>query len=130
MIEVLAVSISCAVSVVAIAFAILSLKAADPLAMRKLSANVSASTADLENKIQNLADVELPRLEARCEAILDRAELKFDSAEAKRKSVAARQQHLGGPDRGGNGIPRYADETLPRAERLAALEREAAQRGL
>jgi hypothetical protein len=116
--------------VVAIAFAILSLKAADPLAMRKLSANVSASTADLENKIQNLADVELPRLEARCEAILDRAELRFDSAEAKRKSVAAREQHLGGPDRGGNGIPRYADETLPRAERLAALEREAAQRGL
>ena len=121
--EMLILSIFSAVCVVSFVFSLIALKAADPLELRRISASVSGTTTELRNKLKDLEDVAIPRMEAHAEAILERAELRFDGAEAKRKSIAARSQHMGGADIGpGNGAD-WLDENLPVAARKAAIER-------
>lgn len=125
--EVLILSISCAVSVIAFVFSLIALKAADPLELRRISAFSSGTARELTNKLEDLERVQVPRMEAQCEALLDRAELRFEGAEAKRKSVAARERHIGGDHSGnGSGDP-FTDpalwESLPDSEKKAAIER-------
>lgn len=101
----------------------MALKAADPLILRQLRADLAKTLREVEDQIEHVQKVELPRALASCEAILERAELKFDSAEAKRKSVDARNQRHRGADSGSDGVVPWMDESLPRSERRAALER-------
>jgi hypothetical protein len=123
MLETVLISISCAISLLAGALSVVALKAADPIQLRKLAAFVSTTEADLQNKIRDLKDVDLARVEAHAEALLERAELKFESAENKRKSVAARQQHMGGPDNGRDGNPAWLEKGISESERRDALGR-------
>jgi predicted Co/Zn/Cd cation transporter (cation efflux family) len=119
------VSVSCALSVAATACAIYALKVADPILLRSLSAKLSHSLTELQNEVRNVKEVEFGHLEARCEALLERAETRFESAEHKRKSVAARGNRNAAvtPDNAGP-VP-WLDESLSRQERHAALERAA-----
>jgi len=125
MVETVLISTSCALSVLCLGIAIAALKAADPLMIRRLQADLSRTAEHFRSKLADLEEVELPRVKANADAVLEAAELKFDGAERKRKSVRATQQHADARDPTGNGGLDWSDESLPRHERVAALERAA-----
>jgi len=125
MLETIAISIIGAVSLLAAAFSILALKVADPLQARRMYADVSTFMTEVRNKLKDLEEVQLPHVESRAEAILERADLRFDGAESKRKSVAARDRHATERAAGSNGSGDWMDESLSRPERIAALDRAA-----
>ena len=124
MLEVISVSISCALSVLAAGIAMQALRTADPAEVRRVVRKLRLSMDEVETKLADLEAVAIPRMEAQCEAILEKADLRFDSAENKRKSIAARQRHnAGDPAAGGNGGIDVGDESISRADRKAAVER-------
>ena len=129
MAETVILSVLAALSVLAGALSLMALRAADPLELRRMAAELRHTTRSLEDEIKHLKEVELVALEARCEALLERAETRFESAEHKRKSVAAREQRRGGTDPSNGGAMAWQDETLTRSERIAALERYAREQG-
>ena len=121
MLETVLISISCAVSVLAMSGAVVALKAADPIRLRRLVADLGNFETETRDAIQHIRENEFERLETRCENLLERAELKLDASERKRKSVAAREQQLDRAGPAGDGPDLWADESLPRDERQRAL---------
>jgi hypothetical protein len=112
-----------AVSVLAGALSLLAMRAADPFRLQKTFALVSEIERRLEAEIKQIGEEEFVRVEANADAVLETAELKFASAERKRKSVAAAEQHLDRDNsNGGEGAP-WLDQTLPEAERRLMLQR-------
>ena len=117
------VCISSVLSVLATAIAVLALRYADPADNRVTLKKLRADLDEVRNNYTDLVEVGLPRLQGQAEALLERAELRFDEAERKRKSVAARERHAAGNDSPGNGAGfDPTDERIPRADRKAAIE--------
>ncbi len=131
MVETVLISISCAVSLLAGVLAVFAMKASDPIGIQKLIARVNLFEIDTTNKLKSIREEEIPLVEAHAEAILERADLRFESAEAKRKSVAARQRHggAGGPDPSNGEGAAWLDPSIPEADRRDALGRAFRGRG-
>ena len=112
-----------ALSVLALAFSLLAMRAADPQKLSRLTADFTEFRLKFSKELEQIRDVDLERIEGRAEALLERAELRFDSAERKRKSVAASEQHRDrAGDNGGEPAP-WMDGSIPEEARRRALER-------
>jgi len=86
----------------------------DPARIRRALAEVAAEGDSIRNLADTLRTVEFPRLEATCEAVLERAEDRFDSAENKRKAVSGRK---GGAANAAASIVDLNDASISREER-------------
>lgn len=106
-------------SVCASAGALIAWSAADPLRVRKLSATVDSVAAEVEDGFKHMRDVELARIVAQCESVLERADDRFDSAERKRRSVAGQK---GGAHRAEADLSEIlADPSISRPAKISAL---------
>lgn len=106
------VVIAVVLSALASALAVLAARIADPVATRALRAQM----LECRDDVLHMRDVELPRMLAQAESVLERADMRFDSAESKRKTVAGRLQ------RTEQAAPaNHMDESLSDGERRAAL---------
>jgi len=117
--EAVGVVTSLVLSVLASAVAVLAWRAADPIAVRKLSALVASGLREVQDEVLHVRDVELPRMVGQAEALLERADLRFSSAESKRKTADGKLQRLEAEP----AEPSHLDPTLSDGQRRDALRR-------
>lgn len=110
------VTTSGAVALLSLCIAVLAWRAADPLEVRRISALAKTGVREIQDDIAHLRDVEMVRIEAACNAILESAELRFDSAERKRKKADATNQRIGVRE-----AEAHLDPALSDGDRRAAL---------
>ncbi len=114
-------ALSLFLSLAATACAIVAWRAADPVRVRTLGATVDAVAAEMTDQLSHFRDVELGRVVGQCEAILERAEDRFDAAERKRKSLVKKGPAAGNADGEADLATQLSDEGIPRAERIRLL---------
>ncbi len=107
--------------VVALAATVYSATLSDPARIRRALALVRAESDEIRAMGDTLRTVDFPRLEAACEAVLDRAEDRFDAAERKRKSISGGRQRLNAGTALLQEEADFRDPKLDRQARKAAL---------
>lgn len=114
-------TVSICVSVLAGAIALIAWRAADPLELRRLSATVAQTLRGVSDELAHVREVELPRAVAQAEAFLERADMRFEAAESKRKTVDAKAQKMARDQAHEPRVDAHLDPSLSETERRAAL---------